>query len=560
MQNPSSTDPPPAPPPPQPAAVHQPQDFGHTSNNMPYRDTSWTPGTLEDITAEKSQPMPPTGNWFSRNKLKSTLLATGILAILAVAIAVPISAVNRSDQRSLNTQGGGGSSSSNNRNHNDGLSKTDDDGTPIDDNAQANPHVPPLNKDFRYGIDPIRGVNLGGWLVIEPFITPSLFDQFPAQDNVVDEWGLCEKLGPEKAKEQLKKHYETFVTEEDFKNMQKMGINHVRIPTGHWAIAPVQGEPFVPNLSWDYLMKGIRWARKYGLRVMVELHTAPGSQNGWNHSGRKGQVRWLNGTDGEMYGQLTMDTVTKMMEFFFDKPGYEHVVPIFGVLNEPAIYRVDKDRAKQWYHDSHDKIRKITGDGKGPLLTYHDGFLGMPPWNGFFKDPSFQRVILETHTYLIFDDDLVSMPREKQSKFPCVAWERDLNNSMRDNGPTMVGEFSVATNDCGKYLNGVRLGTRYEGNLVDGDTKIDHPVCPGCSCQGVEDWKHWDDDYKKFLLSFVERQMDAFETSYGWFFWTYKTEDHINPHWDYLLGWEQGWIPKDANNRQSSCKDVGPSL
>ncbi|KAI8143042.1 glycoside hydrolase superfamily [Fennellomyces sp. T-0311] len=426
-----------------------------------------------------------------------------------------------------------------------------------DDSIPANPHVPPLKQAFRYGTDPIRGVNLGGWLVIEPFITPSLFDQFSEQDKVLDEWGLCEKLGPQKAKEQLKKHYESFVTEQDFKKMKEMGINHVRIPLGHWAVEPVAGEPFVPKLSWDYLIKGIQWARKYGLRVMVELHTAPGSQNGWNHSGRLGQVRWLNGTDGEKNGELTMQVVTKMAQYF-NKPDYAHVVPIFGVLNEPAIYRIEKGRAEKWYHDSHDAIRKITGDDNGPLLTYHDGFLGMPSWNGFFKDPSFKRVILETHTYLIFDDDLVSMPREKQAEFPCFAWQRDLNNSMRDNGPTMVGEFSIATNDCGKYLNGVRLGTRYEGTLQDGDTKIGKPVCPTCSCQNVEDWKTWDDDYKKFLKAFIERQMDAFEASYGWFFWTYKTEQHINPHWDYLLGWEQGWIPKDANNREHSCKDVAP--
>ena len=381
--------------PPPPPATHQQGEFGrHQINNnakLPHRDASWSPGTLEDISAEKSHPTPPPGNWFSRNKLKTSLLAAGVLSIITVAIAVPISATNRSDQASSKSQQSGDNSSTSSKNN--GLSNVDDDGTPINDNVQANPHVPPLNQDFKYGIDPIRGVNLGGWLVIEPFISPSLFDQFPAEDNVVDEWGLCEKLGPEKAKEQLKKHYETFITEEDFKKMQKMGINHVRIPMGHWSINPVQGEPFVPNLSWDYLMKGIRWARKYGLRVMVELHTAPGSQNGWNHSGRKGPVRWLNGTEGERYGELTLDTVTKMTKFFFEKPGYEHVVPIFGVLNEPAIYRIEKDRAKQWYHDSHDKIRKITGD-KGPLLTYHDGFLGMPPWNGFFKDESFKRVIL----------------------------------------------------------------------------------------------------------------------------------------------------------------------
>jgi glucan 1,3-beta-glucosidase len=40
---------------------------------------------------------------------------------------------------------------------------------------------------FNFGQDKIRGVNLGGWLVLEPWITPSIFEATPG--NVVDgEW------------------------------------------------------------------------------------------------------------------------------------------------------------------------------------------------------------------------------------------------------------------------------------------------------------------------------------------------------------------------------------
>ena len=37
---------------------------------------------------------------------------------------------------------------------------------------------------FQWGQDKVRGVNLGGWFVLEPWITPSLFEATP--DNVVD--------------------------------------------------------------------------------------------------------------------------------------------------------------------------------------------------------------------------------------------------------------------------------------------------------------------------------------------------------------------------------------
>ncbi|CAO3576694.1 unnamed protein product [Absidia cylindrospora] len=435
----------------------------------------------------------------------------------------------------------------------------------FNNSARVNARTPPLTEPFDYGgEDKIRGVNLGGWLVIEPFITPGLFDQFQSSDNVVDEWTLCAKLGPEKAKQQLEHHYQTFVTEKDFKKIADMGLNHVRIPVGHWAVRkkdPHGQEPFVPNISFQYLLRGIQWARKYGLRVMVELHTAPGSQNGWNHSGKLGTVGFLNGTHGDENAAATKAVVKEMVEFF-SQPEWAPVATLFGVLNEPAIYRLDKNRVRTWYQESYSALRGEGGHSNnnnnnktsnGPWLTYHEGFLGLSAWDGFFNNEQHKRVILETHTYLIFDQGLVSMPRDEQAEFPCTGWMNDLSKASEHAGPTMVGEFSVATNDCGKYLNGVGLGTRYEGTLwVDG--KKEPAVCEDCSCGDSEQWKTFDDDYKEFLLSFVSRQMFAFESStFGWFFWTYKTENHINPHWDYLLGYEQNWMPKDASQRDIDC-------
>ena len=40
------------------------------------------------------------------------------------------------------------------------------------------------NLKFSFGSDAIRGVNLGGWFVLEPWITPSIFEATP--DECVD--------------------------------------------------------------------------------------------------------------------------------------------------------------------------------------------------------------------------------------------------------------------------------------------------------------------------------------------------------------------------------------
>lgn len=43
-----------------------------------------------------------------------------------------------------------------------------DENDPFNNNAQAQSWTPPLNTTFKYGSDRIRGVNLGGWLTLEP--------------------------------------------------------------------------------------------------------------------------------------------------------------------------------------------------------------------------------------------------------------------------------------------------------------------------------------------------------------------------------------------------------
>ncbi|OBZ87449.1 putative glucan 1,3-beta-glucosidase D [Choanephora cucurbitarum] len=449
---------------------------------------------------------------FKQNKTRVALLVTLAVLLLLTVIIVPVVMTGLVSRDPTNQP----------RTVSPSPNSTRD---AFDDSAQANPFTPPLNQSFQYVKEPIRGINLGGWLVLEPFITPKLFDQF--SPSAVDEWHLCQALGPEEAKRQLTNHYNTFITEADFKRIAEMGFNHVRIPTGHWAVQAIEGEPFVPHISWEYLLKGIQWARKYGLRVMVELHTAPGSQNGWNHSGRVGPVGFLNGTYGEENANKTLEIASKMIEYF-SKPEWSNVVPIFGVLNEPAMMKIPTE--------------------KGPYLTYHDGFNPLTTWGDFFSTQRV-RTILETHLYLIFDSGLVSKPREVQAEFPCNSWRHDLYNSSQNIAPTLVGEFSIATNDCAKYLNGVGLGARYDGTLEAGS----EPVCATCSCEGVDNWHQFTDDYKLFLLKFMEKQMDAYESATGWFYWTYKTEDHVNPHWDYLLAWEQGFAPKDVNKRQHQC-------
>ncbi|KAG0048831.1 hypothetical protein BGZ83_006271 [Gryganskiella cystojenkinii] len=437
----------------------------------------------------------------------------------------------------------------------------------ISNSVRCNAHTPALDQPFIYGQQPIRGVNMGGWLVLEPFITPSVFEPYLSQ-NVTDEYSLTKLLGPEKAKAYLHKHYSTWVTEATFKRIRDLGLNHVRIPVGFWALGNLAAdEPYVPDLSLDYLLQGLKWAAQYGLRVMVELHGAPGSQNGWNHSGRAGKIGWLDGTaEGEKNGERTIEYMKQLLQLL-QGPGMEHVSPLFGILNEPAIFMLERERTDKWYKDAFAAMRNVTGPGKGPWGVIHDGFLGLTQWEGFM--PKSDRLALDVHNYLIFDHNLIRFPRKNQINFPCDVWSKNMQQSTVKFGPTLVGEFSSATNDCATYLNGIGVGYRWDGTFQTEEDRlagkpIEEAACEPakhghiegyCSCQAQNRVGTYTQEYRKFLSDFTQTQMDAFEQGLGWFYWNFKTE--TNALWSYFDGVDQGWIPKDANSRPGGCTALG---
>ena len=58
-------------------------------------------------------------------------------------------------------------------------------------------------KCHKCGDDIIRGVNLGGWFLWEPWIVPSIFEEVNVgefKNKIVDEWTYAENVDPEVSK------------------------------------------------------------------------------------------------------------------------------------------------------------------------------------------------------------------------------------------------------------------------------------------------------------------------------------------------------------------------
>lgn len=62
------------------------------------------------------------------------------------------------------------------------------------------------------------GTNIGGWMVLEPWITPSLFYRFLektySEGVGMDSYTFCEALGPVEGNKVMRSHWDNWVTEE----------------------------------------------------------------------------------------------------------------------------------------------------------------------------------------------------------------------------------------------------------------------------------------------------------------------------------------------------------
>lgn len=387
----------------------------------------------------------------------------------------------------------------------------------------------PINAGFPYGSQKVRGVNLGGWLVLEPWITPSLFDN-TGNPNIVDEWTFCQLQDRNTAMGVLTNHWNTWITEADFAAIAAAGLNHVRVPIGYWAFETGPGEPYCTG-QLPYLQKAVTWAGNHGLKVIVDLHGAPGSQNGFDNSGHRISYP---GWHSNSTNVARTDAIIKRIASMF--AGQENVVPIIAPLNEPAgFYGQDVlNVVRQYWYDSYGNIRFPYGTSQqsNTVVLLHDAFQPLSYWQGFQTPPNWQGVAMDTHIYQMFSQDEVSRSYQDHISAAC-AYGSSLSSF---DLWVIVGEWTPAQTDCAKYLNGRGVGARYDGSYP-GSSYVG-------SCNGLTgSASSFSASYKTFLRQYWEAQVITFEKGAGWIQWTWKAENADD--WSYQAGLANGWIPKN---------------
>lgn len=397
---------------------------------------------------------------------------------------------------------------------------------------------------FDYGAieysEPIRGVNIGGWFVLEPFITPSLFEalrtnQYNDNGIPVDEYHYTKALGKEIAASRLEAHWSTFYTEKDFKDIAALGFNLVRIPIGYWAFELLDNDPYVLGNQEHYLDQAIEWASTYGLKVWVDLHGAAGSQNGFDNSGLRDSYEFLE--DSNL--QVTKRVINHLLDKYSQD---EYLDTVIGVelINEPLGPVLDMDKMKNdyltpAYHYLRDTLQR------NQIIVIHDAFQPYNYWDDFLTESTGAwGVVLDHHHYQVFSTAELQRSIDEHVQVACQ-WGKGILNEAHW---TVCGEFSAALTDCTKWLNGVGFGARYDGSWHK-DSESSSYIG---SCANHEDINSWSEQMKQNTRRYVEAQLDAFEMRGGWIIWCYKTETSID--WDVQRLTYHGLFPQPLTDRQ----------
>jgi glucan 1,3-beta-glucosidase len=255
---------------------------------------------------------------------------------------------------------------------------------------------------------------------------------------------------------------------------------------------------------------------------------APGSQNGFDNSGKFGPIEWTQGD--------TVQHTLKVLNKIRDDHAAHPAVSSIELLNEPMGPVLDINTIRQFYMDGWGNLRD-----SNVAITFHEAFEGVTSWGDF--GAGMANLVLDTHHYQVFDNAVVSQSPEAHIQMFC-----EYGNQMASTGkPTISGEWTGGITDCAKWLNGKNKGARYDGTFNDASKTGD---CTGKSVGSVAALSQ-DDKYN--IGRNIEAQLESYEKAAGWIFWTWKTEGA--PEWDMQDLLANGLFPSPVDDpSKRKCK------
>lgn len=421
----------------------------------------------------------------------------------------------------------------------------------------------------------LTGTNIGGWLVLEPWITPSFFYRFLSKTGInadgksevgMDCYTVCEVLGAVEGNAMMRAHWDSWLTEPYLKALAAREVEVIRVPIGDWTFE--QYGPYVGCMDGakeklDWLMNT---SYKYGLKVLLDVHAQVDSQNGFDNSGRAYGLEWTDKNHfkhwsiekADWIGQFNLTTyqydqgknednithslkvITDMMNAYGNHPALYGVEPV----NEPW-WATPREWLSEFYVNARNIVRASNPDVK---FVFHDAFDSSDSWNVLFQDSDMENVIMDTHAYMAWWE------RKDDTWMYCNDYEKVMASLDGVKYPIWIGEWSLATDVCAFWLGGFNdsnteyqfecewldcpvtyLPAPYDIYAPDPDAAMLGPI--GESDRSAVRYGQCARDSTWFTHDNTSELADCVKVSFdkhvaGQFLWNFRNE--LEPKWSYI--------------------------
>ena len=176
----------------------------------------------------------------------------------------------------------------------------------------------------------LRGIGLGNWLLPEGYMWK--FGPDGDRPRKIEKM-VRDLIGKEKAAEFWQQFRRNYITENDIKRIAELGFNSVR-PALNARLFLTEGDSaqFIED-GFILIDNLVRWCRKYGIYVIIDMHGAPGGQTGANIDD---SIEDQPGLFMDIRNQdRLVDLWVKIAKRYSDEP----TVIAYNLLNEPLPRR-----------------------------------------------------------------------------------------------------------------------------------------------------------------------------------------------------------------------------
>ncbi|KAF7557943.1 hypothetical protein G7Z17_g306 [Cylindrodendrum hubeiense] len=300
-----------------------------------------------------------------------------------------------------------------------------------------------------------KGVNLGGWLHQEAVIDPVFWATYGG--NTLDEWDFCANLGS-RCGPVLEQRYATFITTSDIDKLAAAGINVLRIPTGYNAWVKVPGSQLYTGRQVEFLKAISKYAIvKYGMHIIVDIHSLPGGLNGMGLGGKEGGFDWFQNQTALSYSYKAVDAAIAFIQSS-DHPQSYTLAPInepvdnrdMSTFGTPASLSAQGAAWVLAYFKG--VIARVQAVNPQIPIMLQGGFKGEEFWSPQFAKET--KIVFDLHHYFFAGRPATS---DNIPQFICA----DAQSSAGDGKfPIFVGEWSIqSTTDNTFSSRAVNLNT-----------------------------------------------------------------------------------------------------